>query len=64
MGCLCDGEIVIQRDVEEISNKKVTLSVYHDTESQFTKVRVGIGATGYTLPIQVSYCMLCGKKIL
>jgi hypothetical protein len=59
----CESKEKISRQPQLREGKHTGLSLRIDEESKLLKVRLELGAAGYTLPIKVNFCMFCGKKI-
>ena len=60
----CKGKETISREPELREGKHTAISLRIDEESKLLKVRLELGSTGYTLPININFCMFCGDKII
>jgi hypothetical protein len=60
----CESKESIIREPELLDGKHTAVSLQIDDESKFFKVRLEVGSIGYTLPIQINFCMFCGGKII
>jgi hypothetical protein len=60
----CESKESIIREPELLEGKHTAVSLQIDDESKFFEVRLEVGSIGYTLPIQINFCMFCGDKII
>jgi hypothetical protein len=58
----CESKETILRKPEIQENKHTAISLQIDDETKLLKVRLELGSVGYTLPIEINYCMFCGNK--